>query len=76
MLQAELGDNANHRLSTDAKSLRRALAEHEGILDALEARDRIAARERMVGHINAWQKFFSDRFREAKTRDAKTKRLS
>ena len=52
------------------------LAEHEGILNALETRDRVAARERMVGHINAWQKFFSARFREAKTRDLKAKRIS
>jgi len=76
ILRYQLLHRGIHRFSTDAKSLRRALAEQEGILDALEARDRVAARERMVGSINAWQKFFSDRLREAKPRDAKTKRIS
>jgi len=76
ILRYQLLHRGIHRFSTDAKSLRRALAEQEGILDALEARDRVAARERMVGPINAWQKFFSDRLREAKPRDAKTKRIS
>ena len=57
-----------NRFSTDPKSLRRALAEHEGILDALEARDGGAARKRMVEHINAWQKFFSAQFSAARLR--------
>ena len=55
-----------NRFSTDPKSLRRALAEHEAILAALEARDRLAARERMVAHLNAWQEFFAARFDENK----------
>lgn len=55
-----------NRFSTDAKSLRRALAEHEAILAALEARDRIAAREQMVAHIEAWQEFFTARFNKPK----------
>lgn len=55
-----------NRFSTDAKSLRHALAEHEAILAALEARDQVAARERMVGHIHAWQQFFTARFNEPK----------
>ncbi len=76
ILRYQLLHRGINRFTTDPKSLRRALAEHESILDALEARDRGAARERMVGHIAAWQKFFSERFREAKTRDAKTKRAA
>lgn len=60
-----------NRFSTDAKSLRRALAEHEGILEALEARDQVEARERMVAHINAWQQFFTARFDEAKLKAGK-----
>ncbi len=55
-----------NRFSTDAKSLRSALVEHEAILDALEAHDRIAARDRMVAHINAWQQFFAANFDELK----------
>jgi len=73
ILRYQLLHRGINRFSTDARSLRRALTEHEGILDALEARDRAAARERMVGHIAAWQKFFSERFREAKARDAKAR---
>ena len=73
ILRYQLLHRGINRFSTDAKSLRRALAEHEAILDALEARDRFAARERMVAHLNAWQKFFSERFRAAKARDAKAR---
>jgi len=47
-----------NQLTTDAASLRPALAEHLGILDAIEARDGRLARERMVAHIGAWQDFF------------------
>lgn len=47
-----------NRLSTDPASLQSALAEHLGILDAIEARDGRLARERMVAHIAAWQNFF------------------
>jgi DNA-binding GntR family transcriptional regulator len=47
-----------NRLSTDASSLQSAMAEHLGILDAIEARDGRLARERMVAHIGAWQDFF------------------
>jgi DNA-binding GntR family transcriptional regulator len=65
-----------NRFSTDPKSLRRALAEHEGILDALEARDGGEARRRMVEHINAWQKFFSAQFSEAKLRGKAARRKS
>jgi DNA-binding GntR family transcriptional regulator len=57
-----------NRLSTDPKSLRRALAEHEEILDALEARDGATARSQMLAHINEWQKFFSGQFSEARLR--------
>jgi len=45
--------------STDPISLQKqALAEHVGILEAIEARDGRLARERMVAHIAAWQEFF------------------
>ena len=60
-----------NRCSTDAKSLRRALAEHEGILAALAARDPVEARARMVAHINAWQQFFTARFDAAKLKAGK-----
>jgi DNA-binding GntR family transcriptional regulator len=52
-----------NRHSTDPQSLRRALAEHEAILEALGRRDAVAARERMVAHIAAWQEFFTAQFR-------------
>ena len=55
-----------NRLTTDAESLQAAMAEHLGILDAIEARDGRLARQRMVGHIGAWQDFFLRRvFRPA-----------
>ena len=47
-----------NKFSTDPKSLRRALAEHESILEALEQRDGPLASARMVAHISAWQEFF------------------
>ncbi len=47
-----------NKLSTDPEGLRQALAEHENILDALEARDARAARQRMVAHVAAWQDHF------------------
>lgn len=62
----QLLHRAINRFSTDPKSLRRALSEHEAILDALEARDRVAARKRMVDHIHSWQQFFIARFNQSK----------
>jgi DNA-binding GntR family transcriptional regulator len=50
-----------NRLSTDAVSLRRAMAEHLAILEALEARDGRLARERRVALIASWQDFFQRR---------------
>lgn len=47
-----------NKLSTDPAGLRGALDEHEQILDALEARDGRAAKQRMVAHIAAWQEHF------------------
>jgi DNA-binding GntR family transcriptional regulator len=47
-----------NRLATEPVSLQQALAEHQGILAALEARDGKLARERMVAHIAAWQTYF------------------
>lgn len=47
-----------NRLATDAVTLQPALAEHIGILDALDARNGPLARERMVAHIAAWQDHF------------------
>lgn len=47
-----------NRISTDPASLQPAMAEHLGIIDALEARNGPLARERMVAHIEAWQDFF------------------
>ncbi len=44
--------------ATDARTLRRALAEHGGILDALEARDGTLARRLMVEHVAARQGSF------------------
>jgi DNA-binding GntR family transcriptional regulator len=38
-----------------------AVAEHLAILDAIEARDPQAARERMVGHLESWQRHFIER---------------
>jgi DNA-binding GntR family transcriptional regulator len=54
-----------NRFSTDPKSLLRALAEHEGILDAIEARNQAVARERMVAHIKTWQLHFTVLFKES-----------
>jgi DNA-binding GntR family transcriptional regulator len=56
-----------NRHSTDPKSLQSALAEHESILDALDARDAAAARARMVAHIAAWQEFFADQLRRSQS---------
>jgi DNA-binding GntR family transcriptional regulator len=47
----------NH-LATDPDCLQSAMAEHLGILEALERKDGQLARERMVAHIAAWQDFF------------------
>jgi DNA-binding GntR family transcriptional regulator len=47
----------NH-LATDPECLQSAMAEHLGILEALEMKDGRLARERMVAHIAAWQDFF------------------
>ncbi len=47
-----------NKISTDAKSLRQALAEHYIILEALEAHDGAAARKAMTDHIAAWQDYF------------------
>lgn len=52
-----------NKLSTGPTVLRKALLEHEKILDALEARDGKEARERMVAHIAAWQEHFIRNFR-------------
>lgn len=51
-----------NKLSTDPKSLQTALIEHIAILDALEARDGVAARAAMIDHINTWQAFFVNHF--------------
>lgn len=51
-----------NKLSTDPASLKKALAEHLEILDALEARDGARAREAMVRHINTWQAHFMRTF--------------
>jgi DNA-binding GntR family transcriptional regulator len=47
-----------NRLATEPEGLQSALAEHLGILEALEARDGALARERMVAHIVVWQDYF------------------
>lgn len=54
-----------NRMSTTPKVLRQALAEHVGILDALDARDGEAAARRMAAHIHEWQAYFVSRFRQA-----------
>ncbi|MFP4550764.1 MAG: GntR family transcriptional regulator [Spirochaetales bacterium] len=38
-----------------------AIAEHLAILNAVEARDPAAARERMLAHLEAWQRHFIER---------------
>ena len=53
-----------NRVSTDYKSLQRALAEHVEILDALEARDGSRARSLMESHISYWQIYFVEKFHE------------
>jgi len=47
-----------NRWATEPEGLQSAMAEHMGILEALEARDGVLARERMVAHIVVWQEFF------------------
>jgi len=47
-----------NRLATNVSKLQPAVAEHIGILDALEAKNGPLARERMVAHIAAWQDYF------------------
>jgi DNA-binding GntR family transcriptional regulator len=49
---------AFNRLATETEGLQKAMAEHLGILDALEAHNGPLARERMVAHITVWQEFF------------------
>lgn len=51
-------------VSTDYKSLQRAVAEHVEILDALEARDGSRARSQMEAHITYWQMYFVEKFHE------------
>lgn len=51
-----------NRMSTEVKSLQRALKEHYDILTALDARDGVRAREAMVNHISAWQTYFVEHF--------------
>ena len=51
-----------NRTATTPAGLQTALAEHAGILDALEARDGPLARNRMVAHIAAWQDHFIHAF--------------
>jgi len=47
-----------NRMSTEPVALQGAMAEHLGILDAIEARDGRLAHERMVAHVGAWQEYF------------------
>ncbi|QDU28589.1 putative HTH-type transcriptional regulator YdfH [Anatilimnocola aggregata] len=47
-----------NRAATEPDSLQQAMHEHLSILEALEAKDGRLARERMVGHITAWQEYF------------------
>jgi DNA-binding GntR family transcriptional regulator len=47
-----------NRIATNPECLQSAMAEHLGILDALEAKNGALARERMVAHIVAWQEYF------------------
>jgi len=47
-----------NRIATEPGCLQSAMAEHMGILEALELHNGPLARERMVAHIAAWQDFF------------------
>jgi DNA-binding GntR family transcriptional regulator len=47
-----------NQTSTDPVCLQSAMAEHLGILEALEKKDGSLSRERMVAHISVWQDFF------------------
>jgi len=47
-----------NRMATEPGCLQAAMAEHAGILEALEMHNGPLARERMVAHIAAWQDFF------------------
>jgi DNA-binding GntR family transcriptional regulator len=44
--------------------LRQALAEHYRILEALERRDPKAAATEMIAHIQEWQAYFVNQFRQ------------
>jgi DNA-binding GntR family transcriptional regulator len=47
-----------NRMATEPGCLQAAMAEHAGILEALEMHNGPLARERMVAHIAAWQDYF------------------
>lgn len=49
---------AFNRMGTDVNDLKEALAEHDKVLDMLEARDPAGAREAMEEHIAHWQSYF------------------
>jgi len=52
---------AMNRSFMPTEKLNDAVAEHLTILDAIEARDPAAARERMISHLEAWQRHFIER---------------
>ncbi|MBX9677279.1 MAG: GntR family transcriptional regulator [Gemmataceae bacterium] len=51
-----------NKMSTNVDSLQQALAEHIGILDALEKRDPEAAASAMLTHVSEWQAYFVNHF--------------
>lgn len=51
-----------NRLSTTVDVLQQALREHRMILDALDARDPIAAAAAMIEHLQEWQAYFTRQF--------------
>lgn len=51
-----------NRISANADVLQAALAEHQAILDRLEAADPDGARRAMAAHVVAWQAYFVARF--------------
>jgi DNA-binding GntR family transcriptional regulator len=53
-----------NRLTTTPEVLRQALAEHYRILEALERRDPKAAATEMIAHIQEWQAYFVNQFRQ------------
>lgn len=53
-----------NKLSTTVEALQQAMAEHEAILEALDARNAKASHAAMINHLQGWQAYFVRHFRK------------